>query len=582
MYMKKSPKLKVGLTGNIGCGKSAVSRLVAAYPCVSLIDTDTLAKQIAALPEHAETITRIVGFSVDFSKSEDRKRLAETLFSNQQLLDTYQQFIHPLVWKKVDEQFNAMQYGLLVIESAILFEVHSESHYDKIVTVTCDESVQIDRLCNGSRAMQESDVRARMSLQIPQAIKKSKSDFAIDNSGTEDELKENVLKLYNELKSLIMEKEKTKALFVFSADPPTLGHEWLIGEAMRRYDELEVAITYNPAKKGDFTIEQRCEMVRAILPDHIPVTTFSGVYSVDYAKSIGAKYFVRGIRNAVDNEYEQMMAGLNHEINPSVETVFIESPAELRDVSSTAVRLIVGPVGMECKGWEALVAKKVSPAVLIKIIAKHHDLFRNLQSIGAHGDETAFWTKIVTPYLERQRFHHGIGHVGDMIANFKLVRHLCENPILVEFTIWLHDYFNLTMAGRHQNEEQSGQLAKELALELGLPLSFAEKAEEMILATKHEKPTRDGDTQILLDLDLMVLGANERLFQKYEEGIRKEYDWVYDEQFYPRRLNILQTLMHRSHVYFTDYFRSRYEQQAKENLNRSIEQAKAIIEKFDS
>ncbi|MEI8223842.1 MAG: pantetheine-phosphate adenylyltransferase [bacterium] len=580
--MNKPSKLKVGLTGNIGCGKSAVSQLLAAYPHVSLVDTDTLAKQIAALPEHAETITQLVGFSVDFSKSEDRKRLAEALFSNRQLLDAYQQFIHPLVWKKVDEQFNAMQYGLLVVESAILFEVQSECHYDTIIMVTCDESVQIDRLCNGNRAMQESDVRARMSLQIAQSIKKEKANFVIDNSGNEQQLEQHVLQLYNNLNQLIMKPEKTKALFVFSADPPTRGHEWLIKEALSRYDELAVAVTYNPAKKGDFTIEQRCDMVRAIVPAHVPVTTFSGIYSVDYAESIGAKYFIRGIRNAVDNEYEQMMAALNFEINPSVETIFIESPEELRDVSSSAVRLIVGPVGLECKGWEALVAKKVSPAVLIQIIAKHHDLFKNLQGMGAHGNETEFWTKIVTPYLERQRVHHGIGHAGDMIANFKLVRHLCENPTLVEFTIWLHDFYNLTMAGRHQNEERSGQVARELALELGLPLSFAEKADEMILATKHEKPTRDRDTQILLDLDLMVLGANERLFQKYEEGIRKEYDWVYDEQFYPRRLNILQTFMHRSHIYFTDYFRSRYEKQAKENLNRSIEQAKAIIEKFDS
>lgn len=574
--MKKPIKIKVGLTGNIGCGKSMVAQLFGSYPHVSLVDTDTIAKQIAALPEHAETITRIVGFPVDFSKSEDRKRLAEILFNNRPLLDAYQQFIHPLVWKRVDELFAAMEHGLLIVESAILFEVHNESYYDKVIMVTCNEAVQVNRLCTGSRAMQESEVRARMSLQIPQSVKKTKSDFVIDNSGTESELKESVLRLYNELNQLIMEREKTRALFVFSADPPTLGHEWLIKETLRRYDELTVAVAQNPAKKSDFTIEQRCAMVRAIVPAHVPVTTFDGVYSVDYAESIGAKYFVRGIRNVVDTEYEQMMAELNHEINPSVETVFIESPHELRNVSSTAVRMLVGP-----KGWEAVVAPKVSPAVLIQIIAKHHDLFRNLQSIGAHGDETEFWTNIVTPYLDSNRHYHGIKHIGDMLAHFKQVRHLCEDPIAVEFAIWLHDYFNLTMAGRHQNEERSGQMAKELALELGLSIAFAEKVNKMILATKHEKPTRDGDTQILLDLDLLILGANERLFQKYEEGIRKEYDWVYDEQFYSRRLTILQTFMHRSHVYSTDYFRSRYEKQAKENINHSIEHARTIAETFE-
>ena len=567
--MNKPSKLKVGLTGNIGCGKSTVSKLLAAYPQVLLVDTDTLAKQIAALPEHAETITQIVGFSVNFSKDKDRKRLAEALFSNQQLLDAYQQFIHPLVWKKVDEQFDALQYGLLVVESAILFEVHSEHHYDKIIMVTCDESVQIDRLCNGNRAMQEADVRARMSLQISQSIKKEKADFVIDNSGTEQQLKQYVLQLYNDLNQLIMKREKTKALFVFSADPPTLGHEWLIKEALRRYDELAVAITYNPAKKGDFTIEQRCDMVRAIVPDHVPVTTFSGIYSVDYAESIGAKYFIRGIRNAVDNEYEQMMAALNLEINPSVETIFIESPEELRDVSSSAVRLIVGPVGLECKGWEALVAKKVSPAVLIQIIAKHHDLFRNLQSIGAHGNETEFWTKIVTPYLDSDRYYHGIKHIGVMLADFKQVKHLCEDPIAVEFAIWLHDWYYKTQNPDHDNEAKSATFAKQLAGELQLSEAFAEKVEQLILATQHNYQVTEHDAQLLVDLDLAVFGALPRVFDAYEIAVRNEWAWVSDDVFNPNRLIIMKKFA-AQRIFHTDYFYSNYEQQARMNLERSL------------
>lgn len=567
--MKKPSKLKVGLTGNIGCGKSTVSKLLAAYPQVILVDTDTLAKQIAALPEHAETITQIVGFPVDFSKSEDRKHLAEVLFNNQQILVAYQQFIHPLVWKKVDEQFDVLQCGLLIVESAILFEVHSEHHYDKIIMVTCDESVQIDRLCNGNRAMQEPDVRARMSLQMAQSIKKEKADFVIDNSGTEQQLEQYVLQLYNDLNQLIMKQEKTKALFVFSADPPTLGHEWLIKEALNRYDELAVAITYNPAKKGDFTIEQRCDMVRAIVPAHVPVTTFTGMYSVDYAELIGAKYFIRGIRNAVDNEYEQMMAGLNHQINPSVETVFIESPAELRDVSSSAVRLIVGQVGLECKGWEAIAATKVSPAVLIQIIAKHHDLFRNLQSIGAHGNETEFWTKIVTPYLNAQRHYHSIKHIGAMIADFKQIRQLCSDPIAVECAIWLHDWYYETQNPGHDNEIKSAAWAKQFLLDLQLPETFAEKVAQLILATQHNSKVVDHDAQLLVDLDLAIFGALPRVFDEYETCVRNEWAWVPDKVFNQNRLAIMKQFA-AQRVFNTEYFYSNYEQQAQVNLKRSL------------
>lgn len=568
--MNKPSKIKVGITGNIGCGKSTVSQLLTGYPGITLIDTDSLAKQIAAQPEHADTIAKLVGFSVNFSKSEDRKRLAEVLFSQPSILDAYQKFIHPLVWKEVDEQFNRLSSGIMVIESAILFEVQSEHHYDKVIMVGCDEAVQIDRLCNGNRKMQESDVRARMSLQIPQSVKKAKADFIIDNSGNAQELKDSVEKLYHQLNQLIMKKGKTKALFVFSADPPTLGHEWLIAEALKRYDELAVAITYNPAKKGDFTIEQRCEMVRALVPGHVPVTTFSEMYSVDYAESIGATYFIRGIRNAVDNDYEQMMAGLNREINPSVETVFIESPVELRDVSSTAVRLIVGQLGFECKGWEALTATKVSPVVLVHIIAKHHDLFRNLQSIGAQGDPISFWTKVLMPYLNKNRHYHTIKHIGAMISDFKKVRHLCTDPIVVEYAIWLHDWYYETMNASHDNEERSAAFAIELAKELGLSDEFCKKVEQLILATKHNQTVTDNDEQLLIDLDLAVFGALPRVFDEYETNVRKEWDFVPDDDFNKARHGIMQEFS-KQRIFATDYFYEKYESQAHANLKRSLD-----------
>lgn len=126
-----------------------------------------------------------------------------------------------------------------------------------------------------------------------------------------------------------------------SFDPITLGHMDIIRRACVLFDRVIVAVLHNPAKKGLFTPEERVEMIRAACADLSQVETaaFDGLL-VDAVRKTGAVAVVRGLRAVSDYESERVMAQLNSELLPGMETVFLMARPEHGHVSSSAVREI--------------------------------------------------------------------------------------------------------------------------------------------------------------------------------------------------------------------------------------------------
>ena len=125
-------------------------------------------------------------------------------------------------------------------------------------------------------------------------------------------------------------------------DPVTLGHMDIIRRAAGIFDEVYVGMLINQQKKFYFTQEQRMEMLREATKDieHVYVESFDGLL-IDYANAKGARFVVRGIRNATDYEYEQQMAVINRTLKPDLETVFLTASAGMDVVSSTFVRELI-------------------------------------------------------------------------------------------------------------------------------------------------------------------------------------------------------------------------------------------------
>lgn len=137
-----------------------------------------------------------------------------------------------------------------------------------------------------------------------------------------------------------------RAIFPGSFDPPTNGHLDIIKRSRPLFDEIIIAVLNNPDKHPLFTVEERCEMIRDILPTVnggqcvISVASFSGL-TADFAKKSGATAIVRGIRAVSDYEYELRMALMNRKLEPDIETVFLMADEEYSYVSSTLMKQVL-------------------------------------------------------------------------------------------------------------------------------------------------------------------------------------------------------------------------------------------------
>lgn len=126
-----------------------------------------------------------------------------------------------------------------------------------------------------------------------------------------------------------------------SFDPITVGHLDIIHRAALLFDEVIVLVVINPDKTPSFSVEERMELIRKVTKDikNIKIETFAGLLA-DYAKEKNACAIVKGLRAVSDFEYEFQMALTNRKLNPSMETIFLNTSAENMYLSSSMVKQI--------------------------------------------------------------------------------------------------------------------------------------------------------------------------------------------------------------------------------------------------
>lgn len=132
------------------------------------------------------------------------------------------------------------------------------------------------------------------------------------------------------------------AVFPGSFDPITTGHVDLVRRAVPLFDEIVVAIGVNSQKKYLFPLEQRLEWLERVFADEpkIRVDHFERL-TARYCQSIGARYLIRGLRNASDFDYEKTISQLNAIVGDGLETLFLISQPAYSHISSTIVREII-------------------------------------------------------------------------------------------------------------------------------------------------------------------------------------------------------------------------------------------------
>ncbi|MGJ7603132.1 HD domain-containing protein [Variovorax sp. LT1R20] len=199
------------------------------------------------------------------------------------------------------------------------------------------------------------------------------------------------------------------------------------------------------------------------------------------------------------------------------------------------------------------------------LLANWSEAWRDL---GIAAPDEALCLELQRRYAEPQRHYHTMQHLGECLAWFEREKSLAERPGEVALALWFHDAIYDVHA--HDNEARSADWAREAMRAAGASEEAAERIHALVMATRHDAVPEGRDAELLIDIDLSILGAEPARFAEYERQVHAEYAFVPDEVRLPRRRAILQRFLDRGAIYATPRMHALLEARARTNLQHSI------------
>lgn len=388
-----------------------------------------------------------------------------------------------------------------------------------------------------------------------------------------------------------------KVVFAGSFDPFTNGHLWILKEALSIFNKVYVFVAENKSKKTLFTANERVEMIKNLVftdtelepyKNHIHISLINNEYVAEKALSLGCEYMIRGLRNTVDFEYEQNLSKTNYEILQGSKTIFIIPPENLKNVSSSFVKEFVGP-----KNWHLQVKKFLPENVYFAFLQRYieNETFKCLdllqQSLPIIEQDNYRYNKkqilqflnlFFQQYSQKNRSYHNLEHITHCFSELKLI----ENNLSET------DYFKLFMAilghdviyGAKNNEKTDEVLSAEFLMTQAhnffdfKQTQFSElflDSSILIEATQHQiqNSNKTNLTDILISIDLAILGQNEAIYSNYCNNIRQEYSHIQLNDYQIGRSKALKTFIDKEKIFPSTLFQH-YESKARVNLGKEI------------
>ncbi len=189
------------------------------------------------------------------------------------------------------------------------------------------------------------------------------------------------------------------------------------------------------------------------------------------------------------------------------------------------------------------------------------------------GEAEAVFDEVVRLYSDASRHYHTPEHVAHCLRQFDAASPHMDEPDAVELAVWFHDVIYDIDAD--DNELRSAQLFGRLA---GASMSpdLKRLVHELIMVTTHDGLPRTIDERFMVDIDLSSFGLPWDEFLRDSAAVRAEFGHVPDDAFYARQRDFMRRLLSRPSFCFTDFFRARHEDQARENIRRTIENIDAL------
>ncbi|ADO45356.1 dephospho-CoA kinase [Hydrogenobacter thermophilus TK-6] len=195
--------LKVGLTGNIGCGKSTVARMFMELGAYTF-DADAIIRTF--YQEKGEVYRKVVeAFGegiLDKEGNIDRKKLADLVFLDINKLRLLESITHKALYERLEEEFRRLpQDAIAIVEASLLVEKGTYKNYDRLIVVYAPYEVCKERAIKSG--FSSEDFERRWKNQMPPEEKLKYADFVIDNSGSLESTQKQVKKVYRELLNLV-------------------------------------------------------------------------------------------------------------------------------------------------------------------------------------------------------------------------------------------------------------------------------------------------------------------------------------------------------------------------------------------
>jgi predicted metal-dependent HD superfamily phosphohydrolase len=172
---------------------------------------------------------------------------------------------------------------------------------------------------------------------------------------------------------------------------------------------------------------------------------------------------------------------------------------------------------------------------------------------------------IVSFYTGANRYYHTISHIGNMIELANEYSDEIQNKKAFYFAIFYHDL--IYDISRNDNEERSAEFASSDLQRLHIDNYILRDTTSFILATKCHDEHTSSDINMFIDMDLAILGSPKEQYEMYVKNIRKEYSCYNDLHYKKGRIDVLRHFTEMQYIFKTNFFRIRFEQNARSNIN---------------
>lgn len=179
------------------------------------------------------------------------------------------------------------------------------------------------------------------------------------------------------------------------------------------------------------------------------------------------------------------------------------------------------------------------------------------------------WNEIAKNYSSNKRYYHTLQHLENLLTQLTEVKGEIQNWDTILFTLYYHDIIYNSL--KSDNEEKSAELAEKRMKQISVPDNSLELCRKQILATKSHIKSDDSDTNYFIDADLSVLGQPWETYSEYYRNVRKEYSIYPDFVYNPGRKKVLNHFLTMDRIFKTEFFQSKFEIRAKQNLQKEIE-----------